>query len=107
MSQIGASLTIDDLPKGRSWALIAHTAINHSGDRGAGAAGIMAASSDIEAIILSGGIESLFIFPELNLPAGLYLWHGAVEEDGACIGSGERLHPTFMQHWIDINGKAP
>jgi hypothetical protein len=107
MSQLGDTITIDDLPTGHSWALIAHTAINHSGDYGTGAGGIMAASSDIEALILAGDIASLYIFPQSEVPAGLYLWHGVIEEDGALIGTATRLHPYGMQHWLDNNGTAP
>jgi hypothetical protein len=107
MSQVGANITIDDIKPGESWALIAHTAINHSGDHGAGAAGIMAASSDIEAIILAGGIESLFIFPDVKARPGLYLWHGKIEEDDEFIGRGEQLNPFYMEHWLGLNGTTP
>ena len=105
MSQVGAN--IYTIKPGASWALVAHTALNHSGDSGTGAGGIMAASKDIADIILAGGIDSLFLFPDSRLPAGLYLWVGTLEEDGACIGHGERLHPLCMQHWLDHNGTTP
>lgn len=108
MSQVGAC--IDELPEGTSWALIAYSALNHSGDGdGTGASGILAASSDIAQIVLSGSIGDLFIFPTDRDPPGLYLWQGTVEHEPElyCEGQTERLHPDYMQTWIDRNGEAP
>jgi len=102
MSQPGCFLTIDDI-KEPSWALLAVSAINHSGDRGTGADGIMAASTDIESIILNGGMDDLFMFPGEEVRPGLYLWRGRIEEDGEAIGTAVLLHPSAVQHWLDIS----
>jgi hypothetical protein len=106
MSQIGSTITIDELVPGQSWALIAHSAIDCS-TGGTGCGGIMAGSCDIEAIIKADGIENLFIFPMDREPAGLYLWRGTLDEDSDQIGTTERLHPESMQHWLDNNGRKP
>lgn len=108
MSQLGSS--IYTVAPGISWALIAHSALNHSGDSGTGASGILAASADLARIILAGGIDSLFIFPhETRDKPGLYLWTGTVEHEPEldCDGKIERLHPLCMQHWLDHNGRTP
>lgn len=107
MSQVGGS--IYTIKPGASWALIAHSAINHSGDNGTGASGILAASADLARIIEAGGIADLFIFPGLRDKPGLYLWTGTVthEPELDCDGRCERLHPACMQHWLDHNGTTP
>ena len=106
MSQVGSTISIDELKPGESWALIAHSAIRCNEDM-TGCSGIMATSSDIEAIIKADGVEHLFIFPLDTDPAGLYLWRGTVDEDGDQLGTTERLHPDCMQHWIDNHGQKP
>ena len=106
MSQVGSTILIDDLVAGESWALIAHSAIRCAEDT-VGCSGIIATSSDIEAIIQADGIGNLFIFPLDTDPAGLYLWRGTVDEDGDQLGTTERLHRDSMQHWIDNHGYKP
>lgn len=103
MSQIGGCIDTDHVAPGTSWALIAHSAIG-------GAGGILAASSDIELIILAGDISSLFVFPGDSQDPGLYLWMGSLkhEPELQCITAHcERLHPDYMQTWIDNNGAQP
>lgn len=106
MSQPGGA--IYDVDTGESWALIAHSALQHSGDSGTGASGILAASSDIASIVLGGGIGDLFCFPNETDPPGLYLWHGKVEHepDLDMEGKTELLHPDLLNYWLNRNGES-
>lgn len=87
---------------GESWALIAYSAMS------GGASGILAASSDICALIESGGIEDVFIMPDDGSQAGIYLWHGAFDaEESDFTGPPATLIDwSEAQLWIIRHGEA-
>lgn len=86
----------------KNWALVAHSAIQ---DGIAG--GILAASSDIAAVIGGGGINSVFVFPTGDAP-GIYLWEGMVDtaEDDYVGASRMLTDMAEVQRWIAANGEV-
>jgi hypothetical protein len=84
-----------------SWALIAHSAMS------GGAGGILAASSDICALIEAGGMEEVMVFPDDGSQAGVYLWRGTFDPEDSDF-SGPAAMPidwSEVQNWIDRHGE--
>lgn len=88
---------------GESWALIAHSAMS------GGAGGILAASSDISALIEGGGIGDVFVFPDDGSQAGIYLWHGAFDPKDSDFNGppAELIDWSEAQLWLIRHGEEP
>lgn len=82
-----------------SWALIAVSAMT------GGAHGVLAATSDIAAVIEGGGIESVCVF---DAPPGIHLWEGTFDaENDDYIGSCCPVTGDYTQEYLARHGEAP
>jgi hypothetical protein len=88
---------------GESWALIAHSTMS------GGAGGILAASSDICALIEAGGMQDVFVFPDDGSQAGIYLWHGVFdpEESDFTGPPATMIDWPEAQLWLIRHGEQP